>query len=86
MRKKISGFSLSAMLFALCLPAEAQQPGGDARIELNSPSAKSYCFWSSLGYLLREEIRDQFCCLVGLFHVRTVAGVGDDFQSVAIRN
>ena len=26
MRKKVVGFALCAMLFALCVPAEAQQP------------------------------------------------------------
>ena len=32
MRRKFFGFALSAMLFALCLPAEAQQPGKVFRI------------------------------------------------------
>lgn len=32
MRNKIIGLALSAMLFALCFPAEAQQPGRVPRI------------------------------------------------------
>ena len=32
MRKKVIGFALSAVLFALCLPADAQQPSKIPRI------------------------------------------------------
>jgi ABC-type uncharacterized transport system substrate-binding protein len=41
MRKTIVGFALSAMLFALCLPAEAQQTGKVLRIGFLDPSTAS---------------------------------------------
>jgi len=41
MKKKIPVFTLCAMLFALCLPAEAQQPGKIFRIGYLDPSTAS---------------------------------------------
>jgi putative tryptophan/tyrosine transport system substrate-binding protein len=44
MKKKITGLTLGAMLFALCVPAQAQQPDKIARIGLligSSPSANA---------------------------------------------
>jgi len=39
MSKKVIGFALSAILFALCLPAHAQQPGKVPRLGYLSPNA-----------------------------------------------
>ena len=41
MKKKITVLTLCAMLFALCLPADAQQPGKIFRIGFLDPSTAS---------------------------------------------
>ena len=56
MRKKVIGLSLSAMLFALCLPAQAQQPKKVPRIGfLGGSSASAY---SSFIEAFRQGLRD----------------------------
>jgi putative ABC transport system substrate-binding protein len=56
MSKKIIGLALGALLFALCLPAQAQQPGKIPRIGLLSPfSPSATALWHEA---FRQGLRD----------------------------
>src|SRR5437773_5375042 len=55
MRKKIFGLTLSTLLFALCLPAEAQQTGKVPRIGILDPSTASGS--TVLWEVFRQELR-----------------------------
>jgi ABC-type uncharacterized transport system substrate-binding protein len=56
MKKHITGVALSAMLFALCLPADAQPPGKVPRIGFLSPfSPSAYPVWHQA---FRQGLRD----------------------------
>ena len=69
MRKKVIGFALTAMLFALCLPAEAQQPTKVPRLGYLSnsdpatESARSEAIRLALrerGYIERQNITTEY--------------------------
>jgi putative ABC transport system substrate-binding protein len=58
MKKEITVFTLCAVLFALCLPCEAQQPGKVPRVGILSPGSREPDSYLQLLEAFRQGLRD----------------------------